>query len=180
MKRCFPLITALVASLIVAVQASAQSSTGGSKIVRLSGSMTGMAVATSGGCTHGFSNQCPTGHICSCLTMMGAKFSSPKIGRGAANVFATVDQTASFGMGSCAPLYGEIDIIAKKDSPIFEMVGGDCFEPNGDEVLNGVIGLAASNIFKGTGAATYTATIQSSGLSSGGGRLMLSFKGTAE
>ena len=177
------------------MQASAQDLNGsqqafvsaaGTKKVRLSGALIGMAAATAGACTQGFSNQGPSGNICSCLTVMGAKFSSAKIGKGAANFFATVDMTAAFGRlggaanAACAPLYGEIDVIAKEDSPTFDVVGGECFEPNGDAISNGVIGLATSRLFSQTASAAYTATIKPTGGLSGGGRQALSFNGAAE
>ena len=150
--------------------------TASAKIVHLSGSITGTAVVTSGGCTQGFSNQCPSGHTCDCYTAMGAKFSSSGIGKGAANLFATFDLTAAFGPlgGDCVPLDAEIDVIAKKDSPTFDVVGGACIDSKDNVVSNGTMGLASSDLFVETGYATYSSTITNSG------NLSLSFKGAAQ
>src|SRR5580698_3402979 len=88
------------------------------KIVRLNGNLKGTVAITDGACTQGFSAQCPSGHVCECFTAMGAKFSSSGIGKGSANLFATVDTSATFGpLGEdCVPLYAEFAVIAKKDS----------------------------------------------------------------
>jgi hypothetical protein len=153
-----------------------------SQIVHLSGSITGLLTSTEGGCTEGFSNQCPSGHTCSCLTGMGVKVSSHALGEGTANISATIDNSVSFALGACAPAYAEIDITAKSDSPIFDAVGGLCFEPNGDAVFSGVMGLAAtSKRFTTTGSAGYTAVLKcTSGLCGGSFHMALSFKGTAK
>jgi hypothetical protein len=152
------------------------------KVVPLSGSLSGTAKSTSGGCTTGFSDRCPTGHLCGCLTATAAKLSSSTFGAGTANFFATIDSSSSFGaLGDCAPVFVEIDLTAKKDSPTFESVGGLCFEPNGDAVLNGVMGLSSSSLFADSGSAGYQATLHSaSGLSGGDSRMKLSFKGAAK
>ena|SRR5579871_4782399 len=112
---------------------------------------------------------------------MGARFSSSGIGKGSANFFATVDTTAAFGPigNDCAPLNGEIDVIAKKDSPTFDVVGGACFNPQDNIVTNGGMGLSASLLFSVSGYATYTATMNMSG-NGASGRLVLKFSGAAQ
>jgi hypothetical protein len=146
------------------------------RAVRLSGSVIGKVTLVSGTCTHGFSNQCPSGHNCSCYSGTGAKFTSSHIGRGAAAIFITVDSTASYGAlgNDCEPAYGELDVIAKKDLPDFDMIGGICADPNGNIVFNGTMGLASSSLFVSNGYAGFTSTISNSG------RLVLRFSGAAQ
>ena len=191
MKKKAIALAIVVASAVVAMSASAQesndasrdsSATEASQIVKLSGSMTGLLESTAGGCTQGFSNQCPSGHTCGCLIGTGVKVSSRALGAGTANIFATIDNTASFAMGACAPVYAEIDITAKKDSPIFDAVGAICFEPDGNAVFSGAMGLATTSTrFTSTGAAAYTAVLKcTSGLCGGTFHMTLSFKGTAK
>src|SRR5580704_6276463 len=97
-KISFTIATLLVVSL-VGLQASAQNLEGGAdsapqtsvdatasgNLVRLAGTLTGTAVVTVGTCTQGFSNQCPSGHVCNCYTALGAKFTSAATGKGSAN-----------------------------------------------------------------------------------------------
>ena len=192
MKKRFIALAIAVATVMIGISASAQewndahpdsSTTGATQIVHLSGSITGIMESTAGGCTEGFSNQCPSGHTCGCLTGTGVKVSSPALGAGTANIFATIDNSAAFAtLGDCAPVYAEIDITAKRDSPIFNAVGGLCFEPDGDAVFNGVMGLATtSKRFATTGSAGYTAVLKcASGLCGGTFHMALSFKGVAE
>jgi hypothetical protein len=156
--------------------------TGAMQIVHLSGSIKGIMETTVGGCTHGFSNQCPDGHTCGCLTATAAKISSRALGAGTANIYATIDNTSAFALGACAPVYAEFDISAKRDSPIFNAVGGMCFEPNGEAVFNGVMGLATtSERFATTGSLGYTAVLKCiGGLCGGSLEMALNFNGTAE
>jgi hypothetical protein len=189
-KKRFIALTILVAAAMTGISVSAQewndtrpdsSTTGATQIVHLSGSITGLLASTSGGCTKGFSNQCPSGHTCSCLTGTGVKVSSHALGEGTANIFVTIDNTAAFALGQCGPVYAEIDITAKKDSPIFNAAGGMCFEPDGDAVFNGVMGLATTSQRFTTGSAGYTGVLKcTSGLCGGSFSLALSFKGTAK
>jgi hypothetical protein len=194
-KETFLLLATLALLSMPGLQASAQDGLSdrnaaqspaagkATNIVRLSGSIVGIMTATSGACTTGFSNQCPSGHICGCFTATAAKVSSPALGAGSANIFATIDDTAAFGLGACAPVYAEIDITAKKDSPTFDAVGSLCFEPDGETVFNGGMALvvATSRLFTTSGSAGFTATLKAtSGLGGGGGRLVWKFKGSAE
>ena len=191
MKKRFLAFAIVVATVMIGMSASPQewndaqpdsSTTGPTQIVHLSGSISGIMESSAGGCTKGFSNQCPSGHTCGCLTAMGVKVSSPALGAGTANIFTTIDNTADFAtMGNCAPVYAEFDITAKRDSPIFNAVGGLCFEPDGDAVLNGVMGLATASKRFATGSAGYTAVLKcASGLCGGSFHMVLSFKGAAE
>jgi hypothetical protein len=159
--------------------ASSEAASG--RLVHLNGTLKGTVAITDGACTQGFSAQCPTGHVCECFTAMGAKFSSSGIGKGSANLFATVDTSATFGpLGEdCVPLYAEFDVIAKKDSPNFDVIGGACFNPQGNIVSNGTMGLASSNLFTPTGYLAYTATINPNA-SGSSGRLTLKFSGAAQ
>jgi len=189
-KKRFIALAIVVAVTMIGTSVSAQewheaqpdsSTTRATQIVRLSGSITGLLASTAGGCTKGFSNQCPNGHTCGCLTGTGVKVSSHALGEGTANIFATLDNTAAFALGQCGPIYAEIDITAKKDSPIFNAVGGICFEPDGDAVFNGVMGLATTSNRFTTGSAGYTAVLKcTSGLCGGPLSMALSFKGTAK
>jgi len=190
-KKRFIALAIVVATVVIGLSASAQkwndaspdsSTTAASQIVHLSGSITGLLESTAGGCTQGFSNQCPSGHTCGCLTGTGVKVSSHPLGGGTANIFATIDNTASFAMGACAPVYAEIDITAKKDSPIFNAVGAMCFEPDGNAVFSGAMGLATTSTrFTTTGSAGYSAVLKcTSGLCGGSFHMALSFKGTAK
>jgi hypothetical protein len=155
------------------------------KLTHLSGSIRGTATIASGACVQGidgFAKQCPSGHCCICYVAMDAKFSSSGIGNGAGNFFGTLDASASFGAlgSSCAPLYAEMDVVAKKDSPNFDLVGAACNKPTGGVVSNGAMGLAASKLFT-SGYATYTGTLpESAGLSGGDGRLVLKFEGAVQ
>lgn len=192
MKTKSVAVAIVVAVAMMRISASAQEWNGAhpdsstprpSQIVHLSGSMTGTMASTAGGCSQGFSNQCPSGHTCSCLTGTGIEVSSRALGKGTADVLATIDDGASFAtLGDCAPVYAEIDITAKRDSPTFDAVGGICFEPNGEAVFNGVMGLATtSKRFTSTGAAGFSAVLQcTSGLCGGSFNMVLSFKGAAE
>jgi hypothetical protein len=185
-KKQFIGFVILVAAAMIGISTSAQewndpSTARATQIVHLSGSMTGLLAPTEGGCTKGFSNQCPSGHICSCFTGTGVKVSSHALGKGTANIFATLDNTASFALGQCGPIYAEIDITAKNDSPIFDATGGLCFEPNGEAVFSGVMGLAAPSDRFTTGSAGYTATLNcTSGLCGGPLSMALNFQGTAK
>jgi len=189
-KKRFIALAIVVVTLMIGVSASAQewnaansdsSTAGATQIVRLSGSISGLLESTAGGCTQGFSNQCPSGHTCSCLTGTGVKVSSRALGGGTANIFATTDNTAAFALGACAPVYAEIDTTAKKDSPIFNAVGAMCFEPGGNAVFNGAMGLATTSKRFTTGSAGYTAVLKcTSGLCGGSFHMALSFKGTAK
>src|ERR1700735_3822373 len=93
--------------------------------VRVAGSLVGNGTASGSMCTTGFSNRCPSGGSCTCLTVLDARFTGSRIGSGRANLFLTMDTTATFGAlgNSCTPIYGEIDAIAKKDSPTFDVWG---------------------------------------------------------
>jgi hypothetical protein len=146
--------------------------------VRIAGSLAGGGGSTvPGTCTIGFSNQCPIGHSCTCFTVMAAKFTSSKIGRGSANFYATIDHTAAFGTlgAECMPIYGEIDVIAKKDSPNFAVWGAACTDPQGNLAANGAMGLESSpKLFVASGYATFTATISKAG------RVNLKFRGAAQ
>jgi hypothetical protein len=146
--------------------------------VRISGSLVGGGGSTVGGaCTTGFSNQCPTGHTCTCFTIMAARFTSSKIGHGSANFYATIDHTAAFGTlgADCMPIYGEIDVIAKKDSPNFDVWGAACTDPQNNLAANGAMGLESSpKLFVLSGYATFTSTI------SRAGRVVLRFTGAAQ
>lgn len=145
--------------------------------VRISGVLMGNGKFTSGGCTQGFSNQCPSGHACICFTMNAGKFFASKIGRGAANFLATIDQTASFGPvgNKCMPMYGLIEVIAKKDSPNFDVWGAACTDPSSNFVANGAMGLASSSLFTVSGYSTFTST-----LITNSGHLVLKFSGAAQ
>jgi hypothetical protein len=192
-KKNLLAIAALIATSISIVPAWAQDqksdrdalpstsvAAAGPKVFHLVGSIVGTVSLTSGGCTQGFSNQCPSGHDCSCFTAMGARFLSTAIGKGSANFFATVDHTAAFGAlgADCSPLFGEVDVIAKSDSPTFDVVGGACFDNGNNIVSNGTMGLASSGRFVITGFAAYTATIKFTSMSSG--RLVVSLRGAAQ
>jgi hypothetical protein len=175
-----------LATLTIGMPASAQEpndphpDSGATQIVHLSGTIKGAMESTAGGCTIGFSNQCPSGHTCGCLTATAATVSSRALGAGTANIFATIDNTASFALGQCAPVYVEIDITAKKDSPIFNAVGGLCFEPDGAAAFNGAMGLATASKRFTTGSAGYTAALKCTSGLCGGFNIKLSFDGTAE
>jgi hypothetical protein len=144
--------------------------------VRIAGTLIGNGSSTNGACTMGFSNQCPTGDVCTCMTVNAARFSSSRIGSGRANLFLTIDTTASFGaLGhACMPVYGEIDAIAKNDSPTFDIWGAACTGNFGNMVFNGAMGLANSSLFSETGYATFQSTIKQSG------RVVLRFSGAAQ
>jgi len=161
------------------LSASAQESADAAfaRAVRISGSLVGKGVPTAGTCTQGFSNQCPSGHSCTCFTVMGARFRSSKIGAGRANFFVTLDHTATFGtLGTnCMPLYGEIDAITKKDSPTFDVWGAACTDPKSNLAANGAMGLSSSNLFVVSGYATFTSTINTNS-----GQVVLRFQGSAQ
>ena len=107
---------------------------------------------------------------------MDARFTSSKIGSGRANLFLTMDTTATFGAlgNSCMPIYGEIDAIASKDSPTFDVWGAACTGAAGNFVANGALGLATSSLFVASGYATFQSTINKSG------RVVLRFDGAAQ
>jgi hypothetical protein len=147
------------------------------------GSVSGRASGpSSGACTggnQGFSNQCPTGHICLCTTISGARFSGNVVGRGTANVFITVDSSAGFGVpvpnGSspkCFPVVSEIDFIAKKDTQALVGTGAQCTAPNNVQ-FSGAYAIAGSNLFS-NGYANFTAGLNNNG------SFKLNFKGTAQ
>jgi len=150
------------------------------RVFRLAGGIVGTVKLTAGGCTEGFSNQCPSGHDCACFTAMGAKFSSSKIGKGSANFFATIDNTAGFGQQgkNCAPLFGEIDVIAANDSPSFDVVGGACLTSAINVVSNCAMGMSLSKLFVANGYSVYRASMSFNKTHSG--RLTLSFLGEAQ
>jgi hypothetical protein len=181
MMRTGLLAFAILASISIAVvSASAQDDSaaadGFANPVRIAGTLIGNGSTSGGACTTGFSNQCPNGDTCTCLTVMAARFSASRIGPGRANLFLTIDQTASFGAlgDACMPVYGEIDAIAKNDSPSFAVWGAACTGSFGNLVSNGAMGLAGSSLFTTTGYATFQSTIKQSG------RVVLKFSGAAQ
>lgn len=144
--------------------------------VRIVGSLVGNGNFTSGSCMTGFS-QCPSGDNCTCLTVMDARFVSSRIGSGRANLFLTFDQNGSFGtLGhDCTPIYGELDAIAKKDSPQFSIWGASCATDSANnQAANGAMGLSDSLLFNASGYATFTSTI------SRAGHIVLRFTGAAQ
>lgn len=144
--------------------------------VRIVGTLIGNGTLNGSTCTTGFSNRCPSGDSCTCLTVMDARFTSSRIGSGRANLFLTMDNTATFGpLGNkCTPIYGEIDAIARKDSPIFDIWGAACSNSVGNQAANGAMGLANSVLFDVSGYATFTSTI------SRAGHVVLRFDGAAQ
>jgi len=144
--------------------------------VRIAGSLVGNGNFSAGSCATGFS-QCPSGDSCTCLTVMDARFSSSRIGPGRANLFLTFDQTATFGnLGNdCTPIYGELDAIAKKDSPQFSIWGASCdIDTAGNQTANGAMGMSDSLLFSTSGYATFTSAIGK------GGHVNLKFSGKAQ
>ena len=144
--------------------------------VRISGSLVGNGDTSAGGCATGFS-QCPNGDSCTCLTVMGARFSASRIGAGRANLFLTFDNTATFGAlgNDCTPIYGELDAIAKKDSPQFSVWGAACdTDTAGNQAANGALGMSNSNLFLTSGYATFTSSISKNG------HVNLKFSGRAQ
>ncbi len=188
MRKSLFAFTILAALSIFGASASAQDATpdvAAARVRRISGSIVGRATIVSGACTKGFSAQCPSGHTCGCLSVMGAKFSSGVIGHGSASIFATTDNTAAFGQltitDACAPTYVEIDVSASKDTPTFDATGALCFEPNGEAVFNGAMGLAFSNLFTDSGAAAFASTLEpTSALPGTTYRFRMTFKGSAQ
>ena len=183
MRKGLFVFAILISISMLAISASAQDASPESSVaaavgrsVRLSGSLRGRGSTTSGTCTQGFSNQCPSGHACTCFTVTGAKFTSSHIGRGAAALFVTVDSTAAYGSigNDCAPAFGELDANAKNDLANFDLIGGICTDANGNIVFNGTMGLASSTIFVSHGFAAFTSTISKSGV------VVLRFKGAAQ
>jgi hypothetical protein len=77
--------------------------------------------------------------------------------------------------GVCGDRYN-----GKKNSPIFNAVGGVCFEPDGAAAFNGTMGLATASKRFTTGSAGYTATLNCTSGLCGGFNIKLSFEGTAE
>jgi hypothetical protein len=138
----------------------------------LKGSISGKAASpVSGACTLGnlgFANQCPSGHLCVCTLVQGARFSSTAIGNGSANVIVTIDTSAGFGLpavgqspsSECYPFVAEIDVIAK-DTANLESTGAECTAPT-NEQLSGAYAIATSTIFS-SGYANFTAAINSNG-----------------
>ena len=184
MRKSLLVLSILGLFSILAAQATAQDSSGAWSVtgdagfprpVRIAGSFIGTGSSTGTACSTGFSNQCPSGDSCSCLTVMDARFSGSRFGSGRANLFLTIDHTATFGaLGhDCVPIYGQIDAIAK-DSPTFDLWGAECTEPSGDFAANGAMGLADSTLFSVSGYATFTSTISKTG------RVVLRFSGAAQ
>jgi hypothetical protein len=125
----------------------------------ISGTFTGTPTtlpsgACSGG-TAGFAAQCATGHTCSCVQAEDAKFSANLIGKGTANVFITIDDSAGYGLpvvsdptqpSICHPFVAEIDVSAKDDTEELEAVGGDCLGQTTIQ-FGGAFGVKTSKIF---------------------------------
>ena len=123
------------------------------------------ATLTSGACsggTAGFAAQCATGHTCSCAEDEGAEFTANLIGKGTANVFITIDESAGYGLPVtsspgeptvCHPFVAEFDVSARKDTEELEAVGGDCLGQT-TTPFGGNFGLEASTIFT-NGAAPF-------------------------
>jgi len=148
------------------------------RAVRLVGNLIGKVSLAAGTCTQGFSNQCAVGHSCGCYSATGARFHSSRFGKGSAAIFVTVDNSASYGAlgDNCQPAYGELDINAKNDLAIFDMLGGLCTDPNGNLIFNGTMGLESSTkLFNSNGYAGFTSTINGNS-----GRIVLKFKGAAQ
>ena len=144
--------------------------------MRIAGSLVGNGSTTSGSCATGFS-QCPNGDSCTCLTVMDARFSASRIGSGRANLFLTIDHTATFGTlgNDCMPIYGELDAIAKNDSPNFDLWGAACAtDTAGNQAANGAMGLSESLLFVDSGYATFTSSISKNG------HVNLKFSGSAQ
>jgi hypothetical protein len=129
----------------------------------LVGSISGTFIATpttlpSGACsggTAGFAAVCATGHTCSCLEEEGAKFTSTVIGKGTANVFITVDETAGYGLPVvsnpdhptvCHPFVAEFDVTTKSDTEELEAVGGETLRQTTLQ-YGGAFGAEATTLF---------------------------------
>jgi hypothetical protein len=156
--------------------ASSVGDTGFAAPVRIVGSVVGSGSFSSGSCATGFS-QCPNSDSCTCLTVLDARFSSTRIGPGRANLFLTIDNSAKFGtLGQdCAPIYGELDAIAKKDSPDFDLWGASCaIDTAGNQAANGALGMSESLLFVVNGYATFTSSISKAG------HVNLRFSGAAQ
>jgi hypothetical protein len=98
----------------------------------------------------------------------GAKFTANLIGKGTANVFITIDQTAGYGLPVtsspgeptiCYPFVAEFDVTAKNDTEELEAVGGDCLGQT-TTLFGGNFGLEKSTIFT-NGAAPFVLIEQS-------------------
>jgi hypothetical protein len=116
------------------------------------------ATLTSGACSGGiagFAAQCAAGHTCSCEEDEGAKFTANLIGKGTANVFITIDQSAGYGEvvvsnpeepTICHPFVAEFDVTAKNDTEELEAVGGECISQS-TTPFGGALGLETSTLF---------------------------------
>jgi hypothetical protein len=139
------------------------------KIVHFNGSIEGDAATAVGACSIGYGDQCPSGHICNCLSAIDLKFSGAQLGKGTASIFFTIDLTEAYGSlgggSGCAPLVGEIDVTASKDSLKFAASGGNCFGPDGSNLMVGIMGIEASQKFVASGYASFSADVESAGLS---------------
>ena len=84
------------------------------------------------------------------------------IGKGTANVFITIDESAGYGLPVtsspgeptvCHPFVAEFDVTAKNDTEELEAVGGDCLGQT-TTPFGGNFGLEKSTIFT-NGAAPF-------------------------
>jgi hypothetical protein len=126
------------------------------KTYNISGSISGAFSSTPGACsggTGGFANLCQSGHTCVCNEDEGAKFTSTVTGKGTANVFITIDQTASYGFDipgttapDCFPFLAEIDVTAKNETEVLEAAGATCTTPVNFQ-LSGIFSDSASDLF---------------------------------
>jgi hypothetical protein len=110
-----------------------------------------------GACPDGFAAYCPGTNPsidCTCYTATGTVPGSGSAGKGTMTFYETYDNEGStMDDGECAPAYGDIEIVGKKDTESIAFIGTDCSLPDslGDFLSGGCNLSAPSTLFSSAG-----------------------------
>jgi hypothetical protein len=119
------------------------------KLKSITGTIKGsMAAPTSGQCTNGYSDQCPSGSNCHCVVYSGRLSSS--IGTSSnVEIDMTVDEGNPIGFAdACFPYYAEVTLNASKDpTETWALQGAMCESFGNKFPVTGGWGLTGSSVF---------------------------------
>lgn len=108
----------------------------------------GLISDTSGACGVGYSSYCPSGE-CECAKFVGV-VSGNQTGRGAVNLFMTVDRGAEVspdGAPTCYPIFASAQISASRDHETLNFIGTTCTPASGVIAkITGGFGIESSEV----------------------------------
>jgi hypothetical protein len=126
---------------------------------------------TAGACNDGYSGLCPSGS-CICDVFVGTISGKP-IGKGTAELEATIDQGAALSSGpTCFPVFAVLAISTTVDTEVINVTGSDCSGGGVVDSLSGGFGIDQSLV----GAAAWGKLSGTVNLSTGSG--IVKYSGT--